>query len=150
MYKLQNVLASAFLVAAIAGSAASHPSIRLQTGSTVPADVQLSEAQRTALRKIDRENKLRLAGITVRIGIAAKALYDHLLSDNPNRQLDQKLTRNLHTVAGELLTARGEAFRKAIATLTPAQRRLVKKEMHRLDAPLDLLELIGKTFGLTE
>lgn len=111
------------------------------------SDTQLSDVQKTALRKIDKENKLRLAAVAVRVAAAAKLLYDNLLSEHPDRRLDQRLSRKMHVTAGELLTIRGQAFRQAVAILTPAQRRLVRKEMQKLDAPVDLLELIGKTFG---
>lgn len=148
MYRVCKLVIAGLILTCIVTTAAGASA--RASNSRVLSDAQLSDVQKTALRKIDKENELRLAAITVRVAVAAKQLYDNLLSDHPDRRLDQRLTRKLHAAAGELLTVRGQAFRQAIAILTLAQRQLVRQEMQRSDAPVDLLELIGKTFGATD
>jgi hypothetical protein len=110
----------------------------------------LTASQRQSLEKIFTANKVATAGAGLLVAGTAKKIYDNLLAEHPNRKLDQRLSAELHTRAGKILSLHGLAMRQSLAVLTPAQIGYLRAQRGKTDTPIDLLEQIGKTYGIGE
>lgn len=114
------------------------------------AENRLSETQLKAIKVIRVRAALRATPLALRLAMTAKRIYENLLSDKENASLRVRLDAEIHRIGGQLLTIKGNAIREEVLVLTPEQKKLIKTEMKKPDAPADLMEVIERTFNIPE
>ena len=107
----------------------------------------LSEQQKKALQAIEAEMKAKAAPLALKIAALAQSLDRNTLSDQPDADLDRRLTAELSQTITEGLQLRLAAVRETVKILTPEQKNILRVEMEKPDANPDLVDLVTKLFG---
>jgi hypothetical protein len=115
-----------------------------------PAEPRLSESQRQTIKDIQIKAAKRAAPIALQLAHTARRVYENMLRDREDQRLRVRLDAEMHKVAGELLTIKGQSIRDVLRVLTPEQRKLVRTEMVKPGAPADLMELLVRIFKIPE
>ncbi|HSS21321.1 MAG TPA: hypothetical protein VLL54_14700 [Pyrinomonadaceae bacterium] len=108
----------------------------------------LSEAQIQAIKRVRAASARKAILPGLRLARITRQIYDNMLAPKPDEKLRLKLSAELKETTWELLTIKGQSIRESVNALTPAQKNVLKVEMHKPGAPADLGELLDKTFGL--
>ncbi len=111
---------------------------------------QLSDAQKQAIKRIDTIAKLKAAPSALKMASVVSRIYQNMLADKPDEKLRVSLNDELRDVTWQLLTIKGQSIRDIVNVLTPAQKQLIKSEMHKPGAPADLSEVIAHMFKLED
>jgi hypothetical protein len=111
---------------------------------------QLSAEQLIALKQVKTDSEKKALPFAMDLAVTAKAIYENMLAEKEDQQKRRKLNVKLHNAAGHLLDIKGESFRRSLAILTAEQKQLVRTEMNKPGAPVDLSEVIAKVFGIKE
>lgn len=118
--------------------------------ASVQSDARLSEAQLRAIKSIQSASERKAGPLALRLAMTAKRIYENMLADRENQALRRRLSRELHEAAAALLSIKGQSVRDVIGVLTPEQKRLVRTEMRKPGAPGDLMEVIARTFNISD
>lgn len=137
-----------FLVICVIPASRSNAQTASETNQAV--ENRLSEAQLKAVKAIRTKAVLRATPLALRLAMTAKRIYENLLSDKENAALRVRLDAEIHRIGGQLLTIKGNAIRETVLVLTPEQKKLIKTEVKKPDAPADLMEVIERTFNIPE
>jgi hypothetical protein len=114
------------------------------------ASATLSEAQKRSILSIQVESAKRAAPAALRLAATVRKIYDNMLAEHPDEKLRARLSEEMRQTTWELLSIKGQSMREAAGVLTPEQKRLIKAEMTKPDAPGDLMEVIVRTFHLPD
>lgn len=109
----------------------------------------LSPKQVEALKKLKTDTEKTAAPYALKLAETAKRIYANMLSEKEDQSLRKRLAKDLHLYTAKLLDIRGDSYRAALAVLTPDQRRLVRDELKKPGAPMDIAEIIAKVFNLS-
>ncbi len=71
-----------------------------------------------------------------------------MLADVPNSKLRENLSKQMTSTVVKILLIKGQSIREMVNTLTPEQKKLLKTEMTKPDAPGDLSELMERVFNI--
>lgn len=114
------------------------------------ADHRLSEAQLKSIKVIRTRAAKLAAPLAIHLVVTTRRVYENMLREKEDAMLRSRLSTEMHNIAGELLTIKGQSIREVLHVLTRDQKKLLKSEMGRADAPADLMELIERTFNIPE
>lgn len=140
------LLLSVFVVSA--SSATAQTAVDTETKQT--AERRLSEGQLQSIKSIHNKAAKLAAPLALHLALTTKRVYENMLRDKEDPTLRARLSAEMHRAAGELLTIKGQSIREVLQVLTREQKRLIKSEMKKPDAPADLMELIVRTFNIPE
>jgi hypothetical protein len=119
-----------------------------QKGAQRPSSAHpLSEQQKRGLQAIEADMKAKAAPLAVKIAALAQSLDRNTLADQPDADLDRRLTSELSQTVNEGLQLRLAAVRETVKILTPEQKSILRAEMEKPDANPDLIDLVTKLFG---
>ncbi len=110
----------------------------------------LSAAQQQAIKRIHVESARRAAPAALRLAGIVHRVYENMLADKPDERLRARLSAEMEQAAWALLSIKGQAIHATVNVLTPAQKQLIKRELHKPGAPADLAEVIAHTFKLAD
>jgi flagellar motor switch protein FliG len=71
-----------------------------------------------------------------------------MLADKPDARLRASLSARMEKATWALLAIKGQSVYEILRVLTPAQRQLVRSEMKKPGAPMDLSEIVAHLFKL--
>jgi Spy/CpxP family protein refolding chaperone len=126
-----------------------EPTVKKENGKAenIPP---LSEEQKKSLKAIQTEAEKKAAPIALRFAGIIRQVYENMLADQPDKELRAKLDAEMKETGWELLLIKGQSMFDAVSVLTPEQKRILKAQMMKPGASADMMELIGKTFKLTD
>ena len=110
----------------------------------------LSSDQLAAFKKIKTETERKAAPVAIELAGTARKIFANMLADKEDQKLRRKLNKQLHLSAGRLLDIKGQSFREMLAVLTPDQKQIVRAEMEKPGAPVDIGDLIDRIFSISE
>lgn len=110
----------------------------------------LSEAQKQSLMLIGTESEKKAAPLAMKLATTVKKIYENMLAENRDEALRQSLSKEMDEIVVQLLHIKGQSMWDAANVLNPAQKQLVKAEMAKPGAPGDMMEVIVRTFKLSE
>lgn len=116
---------------------------------TAAAKYPLSAAQLSAFKTVKAETEKKAAPVALELAETAKKIFANMLADREDQQLRRKLNKQLHSTAGRLLDLKGMSFREMLATLTPDQKQIVRTEMVKPGAPIDIGDLVDQIFAIS-
>jgi Spy/CpxP family protein refolding chaperone len=146
--KLMNFLLFTFFFGAmLASGTAQTPPVAPDTSDAQP---HLTAAQLQSIKSIHTESEKKAAPLALRLALAAKRIYENMLSEKEDEALRQRLSREMDEVVVGMLAIKGQSIREIVRVLTPEQRQLVRSEMQKPGAPGDLSELIMRVFNVPE
>ena len=111
---------------------------------------QLTDAQLKSIKSIQIKAAKLAVPLGLHLALVTRKVYENMLREKEDVKLRAQLSADMHKTAGELLTIKGQSIREVLRVLTPEQRRLIKTEMGKPDAPADLMELIVRAFNIPE
>jgi len=111
---------------------------------------RLTAAQVQAIRAVRTRAEKKAAPLAQRLADTARLIYENLLSDKEDEALRQRLEREMDKIVVDLVAIKGQSIREMVAVLTQDQKKLLKVEMKKPDAPTDLSELILRIFKITD
>lgn len=141
----------AFLAASIFASAsATHA--QTTDSANVPTDAAhtLTDAQQQQITHIQHVAELRAAPAALRLAAIVGKIYANMLADKPDERLRARLSAQMEKATWALLSIKGQSIHDIVRVLTPAQRELVKAELHKPGAPSDLSEIVAHMFKLDD
>lgn len=111
---------------------------------------ELTDAQKKMLAAAEDDLNAKVAPLAAKAGEAAAALDRALLAQKPDPQAERKLGEEfagaVSQVAVTAVRIRVASLHDIVATLTPAQRKLLLAELDKPGADPDLLALIKRVF----
>lgn len=142
-FELIGILFTLVLTAGIATA-------QTNSANELPPAIALTNDQTHAIRSIRVAAEKKAAPVALRLAATSKQIYDNMLSDKENNRRRQQLSKEMNRTATQLLAIKGQSIRDMVQVLTPEQRKLIKTEMQKRDAPADLSELIWRIFRIPE
>lgn len=111
---------------------------------------ELTDAQKKMLAAAEDDLNAKVAPLAAKAGEAAAALDRALLAQKPDPQAERKLGEEfagaVSQVAVTAVRIRVASLHDIVATLTPAQRKLLLAELDKPGADPDLLSLMKRVF----
>jgi hypothetical protein len=111
---------------------------------------RLTAAQVQAMRAVKSRSEKKAAPLALKLAETARLSYENMLSDKEDETLRQRLERELDRIVVELVNLKGQSIREMVAILTKDQKKLLRAEMKKPDAPADLSEIISRVFKIAE
>ncbi len=110
----------------------------------------LTDAQKQAIKLIQADAEKRAAPAAARLALIVGRVYENMLADRPDEKLRARLSAQMERATWALLSIKGQSIHDILRVLTPAQRQLVRAEMHKPGAPSDLSEVVARLFKLDD
>lgn len=149
--RVRTLLCVFMLSALVCVSAATA---RAQAGHDDPiiADAAhtLTDAQKQSIKRIQTEAEKQAAPVILQLAGIVNKTYENMLADQPDEKLRADLSAQMEKAVWTLFSIKGQSIHDIVRVLTPAQRQLVKAEMHKPGAPEDLSEVVAHLFKLDE
>ncbi len=122
--------------------------VSAQTDSSSNVKLPLSAAQMDAVKNIRNKVATEAAPLALQLAAAVKQIYDNMLADAPKAKLREKLSKQMTGTVVKILLIKGQSIREMVGILTPEQKKFLKTEMTKPDAPADLSELMERVFNI--
>ncbi len=122
--------------------------VSAQTDSSSNVKLPLSATQMDAVKNIRNKAATEAAPLALQLATAVKQIYDNMLADAPNAKLREKLSKQMTGTVVKILLIKGQSIREMVGILTPEQKKFLKTEMTKPDAPADLSELMERVFNI--
>jgi Spy/CpxP family protein refolding chaperone len=123
----------------------------LACGSAAGAQsTKLTPSQIESIKSIRSKSDKKAETLAIQLANTAKLIYENILSDKEDESVRKQLERELDRTVVELVNLKGKSIREMVAVLTPDQKKLVRDEMKKPDAPADLSELIARLFKIPD
>ncbi len=110
--------------------------------------LHLNPAQLQSIENIRAKSAKAAAPLALQLAAVVKQIYDNMLADVPNSKLRENLSKQMTSTVVKILLIKGQSIREMVNTLTPEQKKLLKTEMTKPDAPGDLSELMERVFNI--
>ncbi|MDT7541937.1 MAG: hypothetical protein QOE33_1841 [Acidobacteriota bacterium] len=139
------------LVALVSATAMNGRAQAIQSAA-VPTDQAhtLSDAQKQSIKRIQTDAEKKAAPAALRLAGIVSKVYANMLADKPDVKLRANLSAQMERATWALLSIKGQSVYDILRVLTPAQRQLVRTEMQKPGAPMDLSEIVAHLFKLDE
>ncbi len=110
-------------------------------------ELAITAEQNARLKALEAESASKAARLLLTLKDATKRFNQNLLSDKPNKELDQELGQQMVDAVAETIRLREVRIRSVAGILTREQKKALLEELSKPDAPITLDELITKVLG---
>jgi hypothetical protein len=147
-----RTLFGVLFLAALTFASAQTAQAQANPDTTAQADAAhtLTDTQKQAIKRIQTAAEKRAAPAALRLAGIMSKVYANMLADKPDARLRATLSARMEKATWALLAIKGQSVYETLRVLTPAQRQLVRSEMKKSGAPMDLSEVVAHTFKLDE
>jgi uncharacterized membrane protein YgcG len=148
--RARTVFGVLFLAALVFAAGTAKAQTNQSGGDTTDAAHTLTDAQKQSIKRIQTEAERRAAPAALRLAAIVSKVYANMLADKPDARLRATLSARMERATWAVLSIKGQSVYDILRVLTPAQRQLVRTEMQKPGAPMDLSEVVAHIFKLDE
>jgi hypothetical protein len=112
--------------------------------------MNLTEAQKQALRTLEADAVTRTRVTLDKLPDIARRFNANLVSENPDPELEKKLSQEMEDIFSEVIRIRLARIRSAARTLTSEQRQAIATELKKPNAPHVFDDLVRTVLGSPE
>jgi hypothetical protein len=147
-----RTLVGVLFLAALAFASAQTAQAQANPDTTPQADAArtLTDAQRQAIKTIQTEAERRAAPAVLRLNGIMSKVYANMLAERPDARLRATLSARMEKATWALFAIKGQSVYEILRVLTPAQRQLIRVEMKKPGAPMDVWEIVAHLFKLDD
>lgn len=109
--------------------------------------IQLTEAQKQLLTRLQAESTAKAARLMLKLPQAARSFNANVLAEKPDPELDRRLSREMADMFSAVIQLRIARIRESAQVLTREQKQALAEELKKPDAPPFFDDLVRKVLG---